>query len=87
MKVVTLEKVASALEGAADTIASNEETIKDLQGQIEVLTSEKEELSKTASSLEEMAMGHYDEMGAPSDEMSFGENPTGADMLDSFLSA
>ena len=86
MKEVTLEKVASALEEAADTIAQKDETIQELQGQVSKLLGEKEELSKTASTLEEMATGHYDEMGTPAD-VSFDDPMTGSDMLDSFLSA
>lgn len=84
MKETSIEKIASALETAADSIAERDSTISNLQKQVETLSLEKDELAKTAGEFENLAFNSYDEMGAVSDEISF-ESKTGTDMLDDFL--
>ena len=82
---MSLEKVASTLELAADTITSLEDENTSLRSQLSEAISEKAELTKVAEEYAHMSMDSYDEMGAPS-ELVADVPITGESMLDSFLS-
>ncbi len=84
MKPMSLEKVASTLEAAADTITDLQVENTSLKSQLSDALNEKAELSKVAEEYAHMSMDSYDEMGAPAD-MAIDTPQTGESMLDSFL--